>query len=119
MTSHVTPEFWTALNSLPSSVQHLARKNYLLWRNDPQHSSIRFKYVGTASGPPALVSPTVPSLLEKVKPSSSIGSGTIQNTISSSGASRADIQPIALPQGLPAGQRRIALPVEAKVLVAV
>ena len=46
MTSHATPEFWTALNSLPSSVQHLARKNYLLWRNNPQHSSIRFKYVG-------------------------------------------------------------------------
>jgi hypothetical protein len=46
MSSQVTPEFWEALNCLPLAVQRLARKNYLLWRREPQHPSIRFKYVG-------------------------------------------------------------------------
>lgn len=46
MNSHTTPEFWAALNDLLLEVQRLARKNYLLWRKDAQHPSIRFKYVG-------------------------------------------------------------------------
>ena len=45
MTSSVTPEFRKALRSLPQKVQSLARKNYVLWRADPGHPSVRFKPV--------------------------------------------------------------------------
>ena len=45
MKSSVTPEFRKTLRSLPREVQALARKNYVLWRSNPSHPSIRFKPV--------------------------------------------------------------------------
>jgi hypothetical protein len=46
VTSHTTPEFWTAFRALPRPIQRLALKNYRLWRTDPHHPSLHFKKVG-------------------------------------------------------------------------
>ena len=46
MISHTTEEFRRRLEALPAEVRVLARKNYVLWRRNPQHPSIRFKPVG-------------------------------------------------------------------------
>ena len=46
MTSRTTARFWHCYRKLPQEIQRLARKNYTLWRDDPYHSSLRFKPVG-------------------------------------------------------------------------
>jgi hypothetical protein len=43
MTSTATPRFWELLNALPPEIQELARKNYRLWLQNPQHPSLQFK----------------------------------------------------------------------------
>lgn len=42
-----TPRFRSCLNGLPPQVRDLARKNFLLLRNNPRHPSLRFKKVGS------------------------------------------------------------------------
>jgi len=37
--------FWECLEALPTEVQMLARRNYVLLRNDPSHPSLQFKSV--------------------------------------------------------------------------
>ena len=39
-------DFWKFLESLPPSVQHLARKNFDLLKADPGHPSLHFKKIG-------------------------------------------------------------------------
>ena len=46
MTSSTTHSFRSRFRLLPTSVQHLARKNFKLWQEDPEHRSLRFKKVG-------------------------------------------------------------------------
>ena len=43
MKSVATKRFWLLFNALPADIQRLAVKNYHLWRNDPQHPSLRFR----------------------------------------------------------------------------
>ena len=43
MTSKVSPGFWKRPCDLPETAQRLAQKNYLLWRENPGHRSLRFK----------------------------------------------------------------------------
>jgi hypothetical protein len=38
--------FWKAYHALPESVQKVAEKNYLLWKQNPSHPSLRFKPIG-------------------------------------------------------------------------
>ena len=45
MNSVCTEEFWKLYNALPEDGRKLAIKNYRLWRDNPQHSSLRFKPV--------------------------------------------------------------------------
>jgi hypothetical protein len=35
--------FWELFHALPAEAQELAVKNYRLWRDDPQHPSLRFR----------------------------------------------------------------------------
>ncbi|MBI2929448.1 MAG: hypothetical protein HYY24_27610 [Verrucomicrobia bacterium] len=41
-----TAEFWQHYRVLPAEVRRLARKNYRLLRENPQHPSLHFKPVG-------------------------------------------------------------------------
>jgi mRNA-degrading endonuclease RelE of RelBE toxin-antitoxin system len=41
-----TQRFWAELESLPESVQKLAKKNFELLKDNPQHPSLHFKKVG-------------------------------------------------------------------------
>jgi hypothetical protein len=41
--STCTARFWQLLNALPEDVRELAQKNYLLWRDNSRHPSLRFK----------------------------------------------------------------------------
>ncbi len=41
-----TPDFWRHYRLLPSNIRRLARKNYRLLRENPQHPSLHFKPVG-------------------------------------------------------------------------
>ncbi len=41
-----TPQFWDRFDKLPEAVQQLARKNFRLLKNNPQHNSLQFKKVG-------------------------------------------------------------------------
>ncbi len=45
MTSACTPGFWARYNALAKEVRDLALKNYRLWEQNPQHSSLRFKHL--------------------------------------------------------------------------
>ena len=45
MKSLATPRFWAAYQTLPPEIRKLARKAYELFKNDPHHSSLRFKKV--------------------------------------------------------------------------
>lgn len=45
MKSLATPRFWVAYAELPPEIQDAARKAYRLFREDPKHSSLRFKKV--------------------------------------------------------------------------
>jgi hypothetical protein len=49
MKSRATRRFWKLYQELPKSIQRLARKNYLLWRDNPGHPSLDFKRL--AGGP--------------------------------------------------------------------
>ena len=42
-----TSRFWTCFANLSEDVQNVARKNYALLKDNPQHPSLRFKKVGT------------------------------------------------------------------------
>jgi hypothetical protein len=42
-----TPQFWQRLDALPGSIQKLARKNFQLLKQDPQHPSLQFKLLGS------------------------------------------------------------------------
>lgn len=46
MRSKASSLFWTHFNNLPSEVQELARKNFLLWLANPHHPSLHFKKIG-------------------------------------------------------------------------
>jgi hypothetical protein len=46
MKSSATSRFWKAYGELPAGVQKIARKQYLLWQDDPRHPSLQFKKVG-------------------------------------------------------------------------
>lgn len=43
MTSKASARFWKCHNELPRHVQTLALKNYRIWQQNPQHSSLDFK----------------------------------------------------------------------------
>ncbi|MFT3879841.1 MAG: hypothetical protein QM703_09295 [Gemmatales bacterium] len=43
MISRITDDFRTCFAKLPESIQARARKNYQLWKQNPQHPSLRFK----------------------------------------------------------------------------
>jgi hypothetical protein len=43
---HATPQFWSRLEKLPDPVQDLARKNFELLKQNPNHPSLHFKKVG-------------------------------------------------------------------------
>ena len=45
MTSLTTRRFWAAYRELPTEVRDAARKAYALFRENPQHPSLRFKKV--------------------------------------------------------------------------
>ena len=45
MKSRTTKEFWKAFARLPDEVRRLAKKNYRLWRENPNHPSLEFKKV--------------------------------------------------------------------------
>jgi hypothetical protein len=44
--SHLTDEFIRCFRELPRRVQRVARKNYRLWKRNPSHPSLQFKFVG-------------------------------------------------------------------------
>ena len=46
MKSHVTQDFRRCFARLPDRIQRLARENYRLWKQSPQHRSLAFKRVG-------------------------------------------------------------------------
>ena len=46
MKSSTTPRFWQAYANLPPPIKLSARKQYLLWRENPRHPSLQFKKVG-------------------------------------------------------------------------
>ncbi len=41
-----TPRFWRAFGRLPEPVQRVARRNFRLLAENPEHPSLRFKKVG-------------------------------------------------------------------------
>jgi hypothetical protein len=47
MKSKVVTSFWEGYERLPEKVKKAANKQYALWLNDPFHSSVRFKKVGS------------------------------------------------------------------------
>jgi hypothetical protein len=46
LTSYLTKNFITCFEHLPKRVRESARRNYKLWRQDPNHPSLQFKKVG-------------------------------------------------------------------------
>jgi hypothetical protein len=45
MKSRADPSFWSCYRQLPRHVRQRAVKAYRLWRENPQHPSLRFKRV--------------------------------------------------------------------------
>lgn len=45
MNSSALPEFWACFNRLPPQVQKIARKNFVLWQQDPTLKSLAFKRI--------------------------------------------------------------------------
>ena len=41
-----TPQFWKRFENLSKDTQKLARKNFVLLKNNPKHPSLHFKKVG-------------------------------------------------------------------------
>jgi len=46
MRHRANPRFWACYHALPAEVRQLANLCYALLRQNPQHSSLRFKKVG-------------------------------------------------------------------------
>jgi hypothetical protein len=46
MKSKAVPSFWDGYRKLPASIRKRARRQYLLWLDDPRHPSLHFKKVG-------------------------------------------------------------------------
>ncbi|WP_404424425.1 hypothetical protein [Nibricoccus sp. IMCC34717] len=46
MNSYCTERFWNGYHALPAPIRATADKNYVLWRENPQHPSLHFKPVG-------------------------------------------------------------------------
>ena len=42
-----THRFWNSYDNLPVAIQKLAKKNFVLLKENPQHPSLHFKKVGT------------------------------------------------------------------------
>ena len=40
-----TPRFWSRFGQLPQAVQEVARRNFLLLKDDPRHPSLHFKKI--------------------------------------------------------------------------
>jgi hypothetical protein len=45
--SATTEEFWDLYRQLPAEERERARRAYRLWRENPQHGSLRFRRVST------------------------------------------------------------------------
>jgi hypothetical protein len=45
MKSRATPQFWKLYRRLPVHIRQQGRKAYHLWKDDPNHPSLRFKSV--------------------------------------------------------------------------
>ena len=50
MKSRASSRFWELYSQLPAHVQRLARKNYRLWQDNPQHPSLAFKELRGGNG---------------------------------------------------------------------
>lgn len=46
MKSRLAEDFISCFRELPARIQRIARKNYKLWRENPDHPSVQFKLVG-------------------------------------------------------------------------
>jgi hypothetical protein len=46
LNSFCTERFWGGYDELPAKARMTADKNYGLWRQNPQHPSLRFEPVG-------------------------------------------------------------------------
>lgn len=46
MKHFTSPDFWQLLNELPAEIQKLARDNYELLKDSPQHPSLHLKKAG-------------------------------------------------------------------------
>jgi len=46
MNSLLAPDFINLFHELPTRIQRIARKNYRLWRENPNHPGLHFKLVG-------------------------------------------------------------------------
>jgi len=46
LSHHASTRFWRLFSALPEEIQRLARENYRLLRDNPQHPSLHFKRVG-------------------------------------------------------------------------
>jgi len=44
--SQLAPDFIACFRELPERIQRLARKNYKLWKENPSHPGVQFKFVG-------------------------------------------------------------------------
>jgi hypothetical protein len=49
MNSELTTEFIKLFRQLPNRIQKTAKKNYQLWKQNPQHPSVEFKKLKTSS----------------------------------------------------------------------
>lgn len=49
MKSEITFEFRKLFRDLPERIKKTARKNYRLWKQNPQHPSVEFKKLNTGS----------------------------------------------------------------------
>ena len=47
MNSELTADFIKLFSQLPSAIKKTAKKNYRLWKKNPQHPSIEFKKLKT------------------------------------------------------------------------
>ncbi|MEW6351440.1 MAG: hypothetical protein AB1646_20495 [Thermodesulfobacteriota bacterium] len=46
MKSELAEDFVSCFRELPDRIQQLARKNYKLWKRNPDHPGLHFKLVG-------------------------------------------------------------------------
>ena len=50
MRSYLTEEFIRFFNKLPKRIQKTARKNYRVWKDNPDHPSLQFKRITGKTG---------------------------------------------------------------------